>query len=226
MATGYMWQEGRHQNTMSHTSIEPQDFVRLNKPHIRAAAKVLTRAFQDDPLFGHAFSDESEMDGRAPSPILECALRYCVRYGEVHATSTDLEGVAVWLPSDNYPMTPWRLIRSVPPSVILGLGRGQVTTRIRKVGAYLDATHARLAPFRHWFLQIVGVDPRFQGKGYAGRLLRPMLSRTDEEGLPCYLDTLVEKNVRLYEHLGFELMEKSEIPETGLSSWAMLRKAR
>ena len=197
----------------------------MNKTHVKAAAEVLTRAFEDDPLFGHGFSDQSGMKRRAPSPIFECALGYCVRYGEVHATSTNLEGVAVWLTSDNYPMTPWRLIRSVPPSVILGLGRGGVT-RMRKVGDYVDAMHARLAPFRHWFLQIVGVDPRFQGKGYAGRLLRPMLSRIDEEGLPCYVDTLVEKNVRLYEHLGFELIDKSEIPGTGLSNWAMLRQAR
>lgn len=211
---------------MSHTSINPQDFVRLNKTHVKAAAEVLTRAFQDDPLLGHTFSDQSEMKRKTPFPLFECDLCYGVRYGEVHATSANLEGVVVWLPSDNYPITPWRLIRSVPPSVILGLGRGGVTTRMRKVGAYLDATHARLAPFRHWFLQVVGVDPRFQGKGYAGRLLRPMLSRIDVEGLPCYVDTLVEKNVRLYEHFGFELMEKSEIPETGLGTWVMLRKAR
>jgi len=211
---------------MSHASIDPEDFVRLNKTHVKAAAEVLTRAFEDDPLLGHAFSDRPEMKRKAPSPLFECDLGYGVRYGEVHATSANLEGVAVWLPSDNYPMTPWRLMRSVPLPVILSVGRSGVTSRMKKVGAYLDATHARLAPFRHWFLQVVGVDPRFQGKGYAGRLLRPMLSRIDQERLPCYVDTLVEKNVRLYEHLGFELMEKSEIPETGLCSWAMLRKAR
>ncbi|MBE9505616.1 MAG: GNAT family N-acetyltransferase [Chloroflexi bacterium] len=211
---------------MSHDNIAPADLVALDKRHVKAAAAVLTRAFQDDPLFGHTFSDQSEMKRKAPSPLFECDLGYGVRYGEVHATSANLEGVAVWLTSDNYPMTPWRLIRSVPLSVILGLGMGGATTRMKKVGAYLDATHARLAPFRHWFLQIVGVDPRFQGKGYAGRLLRPMFFRIDVEGLPCYVDTLDEKNVRLYEHFGFELMEKSEIPETGRSTWAMLRKAR
>ncbi len=211
---------------MSHASIAPADLVALDKRHVKAAAEVLTRAFQDDPLLGHGFSDQSEMKRKAPSPLIEYMLSYCVRYGEVHASSANLEGVAGWLTSDSYPMTPWKVIRSVPLSVILSLGRGGVTGRMRKVGAYLDATHAHLAPFRHWFLQIVGVDPRFQGKGYAGRLLRPMLSRIDVEGLPCYVETLDEKNVRLYEHLGFELLEKSEIPETGLSIWTMLRQAR
>jgi hypothetical protein len=53
-----------------------------------------------------------------------------------------------------------------------------------------------------------------------------VLARVDEEGLPCYLETLEEKNVRLYEHFGFKMIEKSAIPETGLTNWAMLREAR
>ncbi len=211
---------------MSHDNIAPANLVALDKRHVKAAAAVLARAFQDDPLLGYALSDRSEMKRGDPSPLIEYILSYCIRYGEVHATSTNLEGVAGWLTSDSYPMTPWKVIRSVPPSVILGLSRGGVTSRMRKAGACLDATHARLAPFRHWFLQIVGVDPRFQGKDCAGRLLRPMFSRIDEERLPCYVETLDEKNVRLYEHFGFELLDESEIPGTGICSWSMLRKAR
>jgi hypothetical protein len=42
--------------------------------------------------------------------------------------------------------------------------------------------------------------------------------------MPCYLDTLDEKNVSLYEHLGFKLIEESTIPGTPLTCWAMLRE--
>lgn len=84
--------------------------------------------------------------------------------------------------------------------------------------------HKRLAPFKHWFLQAIGVDPQSKGKGYAGKLLHPMFARIDEEGLPCYLETLDETNVPLYEHFGFRMAEKSAIPETKLTNRAMLRK--
>ena len=94
---------------------------------------------------------------------------------------------------------------------------------MRYFGEYIDAEHKRLAPFKHWYLQEIGVDPQFKGKGYAGKLLRPMFARIDEEGLPCYLETEDEKNVTLYEHFGFRMVEKSAIPETKLTSWAMLR---
>jgi hypothetical protein len=53
-----------------------------------------------------------------------------------------------------------------------------------------------------------------------------MLARIDEAGLPCYLETLEERNVRIYEHFGFTVAEESAIPETNLTNWAMLRKVR
>ncbi len=97
---------------------------------------------------------------------------------------------------------------------------------MRGLGKYIDGVHSRLAPFKQWFLKAIGVSPQFQGSGYAGKLLRPMLSKIDEEGLPCYLETLEEQNVRLYEHFGFAVTEESTIPETTLTNWAMLREAR
>ncbi|HEU65917.1 MAG TPA: N-acetyltransferase, partial [Chloroflexi bacterium] len=53
-----------------------------------------------------------------------------------------------------------------------------------------------------------------------------MLDRVEEESSPCYTETMDEKNVGLYEHLGFRVMEKSAIPDTGLTTWALLRDAR
>ncbi|MFC1964391.1 GNAT family N-acetyltransferase [Chloroflexota bacterium] len=53
--------------------------------------------------------------------------------------------------------------------------------RMRGLGQYIDAVHSRLAPFKHWFLQAIGVGPQFQGRGYASKLLMPMLSRIDKK---------------------------------------------
>ncbi len=51
-----------------------------------------------------------------------------------------------------------------------------------------------------------------------------MLARIDEENLPCYLTTSDENNVSLYQHYGFEVIEKGVIPDTEVSVWAMLRE--
>ena len=91
---------------------------------------------------------------------------------------------------------------------------------------YTDSVHQRQAPFKHWFLQAIGIVPKFQGKGHASELLRPMLSKIDKECLPCYLETIDEKNVSIYEHFGFKIIEKSIVPETRFTNWAMLRKSQ
>jgi len=91
---------------------------------------------------------------------------------------------------------------------------------------YLDGVHQRLVPFKHWFLQTIGVSPKFQGKGFGSKLLRPMLSKIDKEYLPCYLETIDEKNVSIYERFGFKIIDKSIIPETEFTNWAMLREAQ
>ena len=198
------------------------NLVRLNKSDIQPAVEVLTRAFRNYPLLQYGFPGELERERIAPY-FFQYILNYGVRHGEIYATSPNLEGVAVWLTSDKYPMTFWRSIRSVPLSIIFGLGR-EGGARLKHAGDYIDARHKRLAPFKHWFFQTIGVDPQFQGKGYAGKLIRAMLARIDKEDLPCYLETLDEKNVRLYEHFGFRVIEKSAIPKTKLTNWAMLRE--
>jgi len=205
-------------------STDSKTIVQLDKSHIRPAAEMLSRAFRDYPLLQYSFPDELERGKVAPY-FFQFILYYGIRYGETYATSPNLEGVALWIPSDNYPVTFWKLIRSVPLSVIFGLGR-YGGGRMRHIGEHIDAVHQRLAPFKHWFLQTIGVDPQFQGKGYAGKVLRPMFFRIDEEGLPCYLETLDEQNVQLYEHFGFKVVEKATIPKTSLTNWAMLRDAQ
>jgi ribosomal protein S18 acetylase RimI-like enzyme len=85
--------------------------------------------------------------------------------------------------------------------------------------------HKRLTPFPHWYLEIIGVTPENQGKSFAGKLIRDMLVKIDEEGLPCYLETVEEKNVGIYRRFGFEVIETSQVPGTPLFTWAMLREA-
>ena len=196
--------------------------VRLKKSQIKPASEVLVRAFWNYPLSTYSYPNELVRERRLPY-FFQYVLHYGIRYGEVYTTSPEIGGVAIWLPSDNFPMTLRRILRSVPLSVTFNLGR-ESGQRMKAFGDYIDDVHKHLAPFKHWFLQTMGVDPQFQGKGYAGELLRPMLARIDEEGLPCYLETLKERNVPLYEHFNFKLVEKSTIPETDLTNWAMLRE--
>jgi ribosomal protein S18 acetylase RimI-like enzyme len=96
--------------------------------------------------------------------------------------------------------------------------------RMRYSGDFMDDVHKRLVPYKHWYLMVLGVDPGFQGKGYASKLLKPMLERADREKLPCYLETNDEVDVTIYRHFGFKVLEESLIPKTTVKNWAMFRE--
>ena len=195
--------------------------VRLKKSQVKPVGEMFARAFQDDPLLTYFLPGTSQREKVLPY-IFELAIRYGVSYGEVYAISSNLKGVAVWLPAETANMSLWGMIRCGGLSLIPKIGRAM--GKLQRFNEYTDLMRRRHAPFRHWFLQTIGVDPVFQGKGYAGALLRAMLVRMDEEHLPCYLDTQNGKNVPIYQHYGFKVIEQVVIPGTEISHWAMLRE--
>ena len=75
-----------------------------------------------------------------------------------------------------------------------------------------------------WYLYNLSVKKSAQGKGIAGKLLRPMLEFCDKENIVTYLETNKETNVSLYEHFGFELSKKEPIPKSPVMHYAIVRK--
>ena len=75
-----------------------------------------------------------------------------------------------------------------------------------------------------WYLYNLSVSKKAQGKGTAGKLLRPMLAFCDREKMVCYLETNKESNVSMYEHFGFCLKEKGLIPKSDVMHYAMTRQ--
>jgi ribosomal protein S18 acetylase RimI-like enzyme len=122
-------------------------------------------------------------------------------------------------------MTLWRAIRAGSLPLVFRMGR-EAGNRMRYFGEHVESLHKKLVPRRHWYLQVIGVEPGEQGRGYGGRLMRPGLARADREGLPCYLETQNEQNLALYRHYGFEVIEEFVVPGTAFNNWIMLREPR
>lgn len=194
----------------------------LDRTLVWKAVRTLTRAFNDYNLI-KCFFPEKERRERFVRYFISVPLYYGMEYGEVHTTSHEAEGVAVWIPSKNHPMSSARVMRSVPFSVLMGFAMSGAV-RMKAVDDFINEVHKRLVPYDHLFLQMLGVDPLFRGKGCSSKLIKPMLSRADRECLPCYLEINTEENVEIYRHFGFEIIEESLVPGTDVMNWAMLRK--
>ena len=188
---------------------------------VKPAAKTLARAFFNDPVFEYFFPESSSRE-RKSVRFFEMLMSYSVFYGEAYYT-TNLGGVAAWLPPDKLDMPVWGMMRSGVLTLLPVLGIRSIK-RMLYFDKHSLAAHKRNTPFPHLILQPLGVDPLVQGKGHASLLLRTQFERLDKDGLSCYVDTQTEKNVSMYEHYGFKVAEKFQIPDTQFSNWVMIRK--
>ena len=98
------------------------------------------------------------------------------------------------------------------------------------MGKVIDAHHAKHAPGVHYYVTVMATDPPHQGQGHCGRLMRAVARMADAEGVPCYLEASGEKNRRMYEHLGYSMVDQTVLVVDGQPEWKddlflMLRSA-
>ena len=205
--------------------MEPElsGLIRLEKGQVKSASEVLSRAFIDDPELVQAIP-EPQKRVRLLCALFPMTLNHGIRHGEVYAVSLAMEGIAVWLPSGVPTITLWMLIRGGGLPLLFRVS-WKFLWQMMKDDDFASKLRKRLAPFPHWYLAVLGVDPRFQGKGCASKLLKPMLARLDAENLPCYVETSTEKYVLIYQHFGFRVIHEAVLPGSGSKIWVMLRKS-
>ncbi|MHA2079140.1 MAG: GNAT family N-acetyltransferase [Candidatus Thorarchaeota archaeon] len=197
------------------------DLVRVTMSELDKGVEILVNAFWDDPLNLY-FIPESENRRKLFSDYLHVRLKFAVRYGEVYSTSPNFEGIAAWFPPGKSDLTYFRLLRVGFLGLIRLLGMKTVS-RMNRVGSHGTKIRKQYLPEPHWHLFPIAVDPKHQKKGFASALMRPMLDKIQSQGLPCFLETLNEDYVSLYEHYGFEVIFKETLPGVELAIWGMVR---
>lgn len=197
--------------------------IELPEDRLSEAVGVLFRSFRDNPNFVHLFP---ERGARALWHVQRACLRDALDAGRVYAAvrDTDLLGVAAWLPPGGFPLSPGRQLRAAPDMVrVLVAAPGSLPRLLR-----FTAGAAKLHPAQpYWYLAAVGVEPSAQGRGVGTELLGPVLGQADEAGLPCYLETMTERNVAWYRKLGFEIVRSGISFAPGSPpNWTVLRPPR
>ena len=74
-----------------------------------------------------------------------------------------------------------------------------------------------------WHLDSVAVAPGWQGRGIGSALIEFGLEQARESGTAMVLETGTQRNVTLYERLGFHVVEAVDSPEGGPHVWFMRR---
>jgi GNAT superfamily N-acetyltransferase len=201
--------------------LEGNKLLRLTDIHVDEVSKIFTEIFMDYPLFSYMVEDPYTRPRIYPY-LFQLMVKHTVRFGEAYATSEDMEGIALWLPSEKSDISIWSNLSNGGIGLLLNAGI-KVAYRSMVFTEFASRLHHDLLTEPHIYLFQIGVKEGLRGKGYAGKLMRPIMERADREGLPIYLETHDPSNFPVYEHYQFETVRHEVIPDSEVNHWAMIR---
>ena len=185
-------------------------------PEVSAA---LFDALADDPFYVTlAAAAPPGESARAMIDYIDYSLVEAERHGILCLADGGNPGASAWhIPLDAE--LSQRLAVQKNAFIAEEMGAACLETYIAVSGFMHEAT----LPFVHecsWYLSIIGVAPRLQGKGAGRRMLIQVLQQADEAGVPTYLETFTPRNIPFYSRLGYR--EAAEIPEPRTNSRYMV----
>jgi len=186
------------------------------------AARMLARAFLDDPAFTYQLPHEPSRERRLVRYFRTLLRREALPLGatEVAVAEDTIVGAALWKPPGTWQPSTAVQIAALPGYLTCFQARS------------LRALHTESVMFKehpreeHWYLHVIGTEPRWQGKGVGAALLRSGLERCDLPGRPAYLESSKLSNIPLYEHFGFEVTGRLAMPEAAPPMTKMWRPGR
>lgn len=199
------------------------NIVRATPTDVESATACLVRAFASDPVTGFFFlsaqNRRQELRSEFFSLLLLARLQMNMpvllvrKGGPVH-------GVAMGYSTERPEWPPdlsdaWeRMEHSVPGMT-------------ERVSVYETISRQGKPRVPHYYLGVIGVDPRIQGRGVGARLLRAFctISVADSSSSGVYLETATPENVPFYEREGFAVSHVGALGDGNL--WCMyLQHAR
>ena len=192
--------------------VQPKDLDRL--------ADVAADAYRDYPL--HNWFTKGKYDPLASRLIMQISLKTMTEDAVIYADSPELNGFAVWLPNGFTGSKTLPFLMNGGLKLISHAGPG-IIKRLLTYETYAMNLKKELTDNYDWYLYNLSVRKDAQGKGIAGKLMRPMLQFCDDEGMVAYLETNKEANVGLYRHFGFDLAKEEPIPHTPVTHYSMVR---
>lgn len=161
-----------------------------------AVIHTLVVAFAADPMARWAF--------RQPQEFLQLFPAYIDAYSPAYGCdgamcSRGYEGAALWLAPGVTPD------ESAFEALMTRMLENRDMSPMMRVMEQMERFHPHQP---HWYLPLLGVDPRCQGNGCGTALLQPILNRCDREGTLAYLESSSPRNINLYQRHGFEAIGK------------------
>ena len=188
---------------------------------IDACSIVLARAFQDDPgtvLYEPNDERRATLMPRFFRTFVAAALD---EDGDLVVAGDPVTGVAIWSGPERHGPSPDAMGANGFGDVLEASGP-MASQRLLAMVGELEAQHQRLTDGAHLRLEFLGVDPFRQASGVGSALIDHGHRRADALGIPCYLDTFTQENVRWYRRRGYEMAGEFTVGD-GVPVYGLIR---
>ena len=184
-------------------------------PDREGVARLLARAFADDPAMSYIWPDPAAR-ARALPRLFRLLFDSDAAAGMRLVTASG-EAATFWRGPGKVRSGTGELLRRALPLLATF---GAALPRALAVSGAIDR-HMPAGDF--WYLHIAGCDPAHQGKGHGRAAVRAGLDRAAGR-TRCYLETATEANLGFYAGLGFAVTDEWRVGRGGPIFWSMLRE--
>jgi len=192
---------------------------KIDLKDISLVAKIFAKAMYDDPLHVYFYPDPKTR-GRKIYSLYKYMVR--MNYLKAYRTSESFEGIVLWERPFEHEfkvsikdfLIGSTLVFKVGPSSLLRMMKYQNWSAKLKKESICD-------PF--WYLSVIIVDPIHQRKGFASKLIKPILALAAQCEHKVYLETQNADNVPMYEKYGFKIATVQTIPDTDIMHFIMVK---
>ena len=179
----------------------------------------LAAAFVRYPICNWILREDSNHDASYTKLFRVLIQRIGYPLGDIYRPSTG-GAVAIWIPSEKlYALSVSQYLYILMELFeITGIERLRRLVEIHKA---MNIHHPKVYPYHYLFL--LGVHPRFQGKGIGSRLMYSVLNQVDLQDRGAFLETSVDANIPFFEKFGFKVTDYYDISLNSPPTWSMWR---
>ena len=189
------------------------------KEDFEALATMSGRAYQDYPL--SVYTNNGKYEEEFVKQTILVNLYSMCDEGIIYSDSEELNGLVIILPPGYTGIKTLSFVWNGGFKIIYNQG---IRALIKMVNFESFAMNMRkkYTNYEDWYLYNLCIDKKCQGKKIASKLIKPLIEYFRINKKVCYLETNWDKNVPIYEHFGFKVMEKSLVPGSNVEHYAML----
>ena len=183
----------------------------------KAIKDLMKKVFCDDPLMIWFLLQDQRRDAALETFYDFMVNTYGLPQGLCWVTA-DISGAALWMPPGKWE-PPLLQQFSMIGVIVRSFGWRNLMLKFSE-RQKIDRCHPHQP---HYYLSGLGVSQELRGQGIGSALIKPMLDRSDQEGLGCYLETSLERNLNFYQRHGFAVTQQLSIGPDKFPIWTMWR---